>query len=74
MVPRKTGRIIAISSIEGKRGKANIAGYTANKHAINGFVKSAAKEVGTEGITINSICPGLVHTDMLENQSGLHQG
>ena len=74
MVPRKTGRIIAISSIEGKRGKANIAGYTANKHAINGFVKSAAKEVGTEGITINSICPGLVHTDMLENQSGAASG
>jgi hypothetical protein len=41
-----------------------------NKHAINGFVKSVAREVGTRGITVNSICPGLVMTDMLREKAG----
>ena len=74
MVPRGWGRIIAISSIEGKHGKPNIAGYTANKHAINGFVKSAAREVGVHGVTINAICPGLVVTDMVHERAGRAQG
>ncbi len=64
MIPRESGRIIAISSVEGKLGKAGIPGYAANKHAINGLVKSAAHEVGTLGITVNAICPGIVLTDM----------
>ncbi len=64
MIPRESGRVIAISSVEGKLGKAGIAGYAANKHAINGLVKSAAHEVGTLGITVNAICPGIVLTDM----------
>lgn len=70
MLPQKSGRIIAVSSIEGKHGKANVAGYTANKHAINGLVKAAAREVGKEGIGIMAICPGIVHTDMLERGGG----
>jgi 3-hydroxybutyrate dehydrogenase len=70
MLPHKAGRIIAVSSIEGKHGKANVAGYTANKHAINGLVKAAAREVGKDGIGIMSICPGIVHTDMLERGGG----
>ncbi|WP_310962485.1 SDR family NAD(P)-dependent oxidoreductase [Nocardioides terrisoli] len=63
MLPRKSGRIIAMSSMEGKLGKPGIPGYVANKHAILGLVKSAAREVGTEGITINALCPGIVLTD-----------
>ena len=39
------------------------------KHAINGLTKSCAKEVGTMGITVNSICPGLIMTDIV-NESG----
>lgn len=70
MLPQKSGRIIAVSSIEGKHGKANVAGYTANKHAINGLVKAASREVGKEGIGIMAICPGIVHTDMLERGGG----
>lgn len=65
MVPRTSGRIINISSIEGKHGKAILTPYVAAKHAINGFTKSVAKEVGTLGITVNSICPGLVITDVI---------
>ena len=64
MLPQKSGRIICMSSVEGKRGTPGIPGYAANKHAIIGLAKSCANEVGTEGITVNSICPGLVLTDM----------
>lgn len=74
MVAKGWGRIIAISSIEGKEGKPGVAGYTANKHAINGFVKSVSREVGTSGVTVNAICPGLVMTDMLRENAGRQQG
>ncbi len=70
MVPRGWGRVIAISSIEGKHGKPNVAGYTANKHAINGFVKAASREVGVHGVTVNAICPGIVITDMVHERAG----
>ncbi|MEC8983099.1 MAG: SDR family oxidoreductase, partial [Actinomycetota bacterium] len=46
----------------------------ANKHAINGFVKSVAREVGVEGITVNAICPGIVVTDMVHERAGRAQG
>ena len=65
MIPRETGRILVTSSVEGKLGKPGIPGYTAAKHAVNGLVKSAAHEVGTIGITVNAILPGLTETDNL---------
>lgn len=65
MIPRRWGRIINISSIEGKQGKAVFTPYTTAKHAINGMTKSVAQEVGALGITVNAICPGLVLTDMI---------
>ena len=65
MLPQHSGRIINMSSVEGKHGKAVLAGYTAAKHAVNGFTKATAKEVGTEGITVNALCPGLVLTDII---------
>ncbi len=67
MIPRESGRIIATSSVEGKLGKPGIPGYVANKHAINGLVKSAAQEVGTLGITVNALCPGLIVTDIVRD-------
>lgn len=67
MIPNRWGRIINISSIEGKHGKAVFTAYTAAKHAINGLTKSLAREVGTQGITVNAICPGLVITDIIRN-------
>lgn len=66
MLPQKSGRIINISSVEGKHGKAALSGYVTAKHAINGFTKCAAKEVGTEGITVNALCPGLIITDIVK--------
>ncbi|MCC6381415.1 MAG: SDR family oxidoreductase [Dehalococcoidia bacterium] len=70
MLPERSGRIIAMSSIEGKQGKAGLAAYTANKHAINGLVKAVAREVGEYGITVNAICPGIVVTDILQQRAG----
>lgn len=67
MLAQKSGRIINISSMEGKHGKAVFTAYTAAKHAINGMTKSLAREVGTEGITVNAICPGLVITDIIRD-------
>ncbi len=67
MVPAKTGRIINMSSMEGKHGKPVFTAYTAAKHAVLGMTKSLAREVGELGITANSICPGLVVTDIIKN-------
>ena len=66
MIPQGSGRIIAMSSVEGKAGKPGIAIYVAAKHAINGLVKSAAQEVGTLGITVNAVCPGAIETDIMK--------
>ncbi len=63
MVPRGAGRIIAISSAEGKMGTPSMSIYSACKHAVHGLVKSVAKEVGAAGVTVNGICPGVVITD-----------
>ncbi len=65
MIPRQSGRIIVTSSVEGKLGKPGISGYVTTKHAVNGLVKSAAQEVGTLGITVNAILPGLIETDIV---------
>jgi NAD(P)-dependent dehydrogenase (short-subunit alcohol dehydrogenase family) len=65
MIPRDSGRIIVTSSVEGKLGKPGIPGYATTKHAVNGLVKAASKEVGTTGITINSLLPGLIETDIV---------
>ncbi|MCR9277711.1 MAG: SDR family oxidoreductase [Pseudomonadaceae bacterium] len=63
MTQKQWGRVINISSVEGKHGKPVLSPYTAAKHAINGLTKSVAREVGDLGVTVNSICPGLVITD-----------
>lgn len=65
MIPRGTGRIMVTSSVEGKLGKPGIPGYAATKHAVNGLVKAAAHEVGTLGITVNALLPGLIETDIV---------
>jgi 3-hydroxybutyrate dehydrogenase len=65
MIPQKSGRIINISSVEGKHGKPAIPAYVTCKHALIGLTKAIAKENGTSGVTCNAICPGLVWTDVL---------
>ena len=66
MIDKNWGRIINISSQEGKHGKPVVTAYTTAKHAINGMTKSVAREVGEQGITVNAICPGIIITDVVK--------
>ena len=66
MIERGWGRIINISSLEGKVGKAGISTYVTSKHAINGLTKSMAQEVGAAGVTVNALCPGAIETDVMK--------
>jgi NAD(P)-dependent dehydrogenase (short-subunit alcohol dehydrogenase family) len=67
MLERGWGRIINISSVEGKQGnKPAVSHYITNKHAINGLTKAVATEYGTMGITCNAICPGAIETDTMK--------
>lgn len=67
MLEKGNGRIINISSMEGKHGKPVLTAYSAAKHAVNGLTKSLAREVGAQGVTVNAICPGLVITDIIRD-------
>lgn len=64
MAERKYGRIVSLSSVSGKRGGGVYGGshYSAAKAGILGFSKALAREVVEDGITVNSVCPGLVAT------------
>jgi 3-hydroxybutyrate dehydrogenase len=68
MIPQQWGRIINISSLEGKVGKPGIATYVTAKHAVNGLTKAMALEVGTLGVTVNALCPGAIETDMMKDE------
>ena len=64
MIKNRHGRIINISSVSGLMGNAGQVNYSSAKAGISGFTKSLAKEVGSRGITVNSIAPGFIETDM----------
>ena len=72
MVKNRNGRIINISSVSGLMGNPGQVNYSSSKSALNGFTKSLAKEVGSRNITVNSVAPGFIQTDMtsfLDDQS-----
>lgn len=62
----KYGRIVNLSSVSGKRGGGVFGGahYSASKAAVLGFSKNLSREISAEGITINSVCPGLINTEI----------
>jgi len=64
LLAKKWGRIINIASINGKLPAMHAAAYTASKHGLLGLTRALALEVAREGITVNAICPGPVHTEM----------
>lgn len=64
MVEQGFGRIVNITSINGLRGKFGQANYAAAKAGLIGLTKTAARELGPKGITVNAVAPGLVMTDM----------
>jgi NAD(P)-dependent dehydrogenase (short-subunit alcohol dehydrogenase family) len=62
MIPRKHGRIIVLSSMQGLHGTKDASSYSASKWGIIGLMKSAAMELGEHNITVNALLPGLVDT------------
>jgi len=74
MVKRRYGKIISVASVAGKEGSAlGSSHYAASKGAINAFSCSMAREFGSYGININTVCPGLIQTPMGEatGQAGM---
>lgn len=67
MMKQRYGRIINISSIVGIKGNAGQSNYSASKAGLIGLTKSAAKELGSRGITVNAVAPGFITTEMTEN-------
>jgi acetoacetyl-CoA reductase len=65
MRDRKFGRVINISSINGQKGQAGQANYSAAKAGDIGFTKALAQEGARAGITVNAICPGYIATEMV---------
>ncbi|STX52694.1 Acetoacetyl-CoA reductase [Legionella busanensis] len=65
MIDKNYGRIINISSINGRKGQFGQCNYAATKAALFGFSKSLALEVANKGITVNTISPGYIETNML---------
>jgi 3-hydroxybutyrate dehydrogenase len=68
MRQRGWGRIINIASISGLRGRAGKSAYNATKHGLIGLTKAVALETAATSITCNAICPGWVHTPLVQRQ------
>jgi len=64
MTKARWGRIINISSVVGSMGNAGQANYAAAKAGMDGFTRALAREIGSRGITVNSVAPGFIDTDM----------
>jgi acetoacetyl-CoA reductase/3-oxoacyl-[acyl-carrier protein] reductase len=56
------GRVVQIASVNGLRGKFGQANYAASKAGIHGLVKTLARELGSAGVTVNAVAPGMVRT------------
>jgi SDR family mycofactocin-dependent oxidoreductase len=68
MISRQYGRIVATASMAARGGTANAAHYVASKWGVIGLVKSVAREVARDGITVNAVCPDHVDTIMIHNE------
>ena len=69
MTKARWGRIINISSVVGSMGNAGQSNYAATKAGVSGFSRSLAKEIGSRNITVNTIAPGFIATDMTDQLS-----
>lgn len=64
MLVQHSGRIVNISSVVGLSGYRGLSVYGATKAALDGFTRALARELGTRGITVNSVAPGYLETEM----------
>jgi 3-oxoacyl-[acyl-carrier protein] reductase len=64
LLKQRSGRVINVSSVIALRGNAGQCNYAASKAGLIGFTKSAAREFGSRGITVNALAPGFIETDM----------
>lgn len=69
LLKQRSGKIINISSVSGVMGNPGQANYCASKAGVIGLTKSAARELGSRGITVNAIAPGFIETEMTEGLS-----
>jgi acetoacetyl-CoA reductase len=66
MVERGWGRIVQISSVNGAKGQAGQTNYSAAKAGMHGFTMALAQEMATKGVTVNTVSPGYIGTDMVK--------
>jgi 3-oxoacyl-[acyl-carrier protein] reductase len=66
MMRQRRGRIINISSISSAHGRRGQANYAASKAGIEAFARVVALEVASKQVTVNTICPGMIETEMTE--------
>ena len=69
MMKKRNGRIINISSVVGATGNPGQTNYAASKAGLIGFTKSLAREIGSRNITVNTVAPGFIDTDMTRELS-----
>ena len=62
----KWGRIVNVSSVVGSMGNAGQTNYAASKAGVEGFTRALAREIGSRGVTVNSVAPGFIQTDMTD--------
>jgi len=65
MVERGFGRVVQISSVNGQKGQAGQTNYSAAKAGMHGFTMALAQEMATKGVTVNTVSPGYIGTDMV---------
>jgi len=73
MTRARWGRIVNISSVVGSMGNAGQTNYSATKAGVAGFARSLAKEIGSRGITVNTVAPGFIATDMTKDLTDAHK-